>query len=527
MKADRIGPAALVTTACLIFSIFVITLGRVPTPWPDAQLYASIARSVQLHGNGVPSTIWFSPAAVDHLPFYGPVYFTLTSLAFSVFGFSVESSKLAGLLGVLLTVTGVAMLARSLSRERTRWLWAVVLVLLTPEIGAAATSGDMETLVAGFELIALAVYVRGLLGRTRPVISGAIAGGCVLLAALTTPRTYPFVAAFFVCGCAMTFVSRHRSSVLTQLAIAAGVFVAGFLAWTVAEHGGPVQWAQNVIFILTREDTDVAPLETATRVLAFNWSSAVTPVAALVGATLGCWHLAREFRRDSHEQMATVFALATTVAGGVLIVWGMNITFSLGVYFAVPVFAVVLALPRRTFSVPAGVLIAFVSTLLAADLAVAGVRYARVAATWAARDPVPLTEFLRLHVPAGSSVAGPNALYFFPVEAIGAHYRSFSPESHADWARWATRLDAFAPPADRRVSPGPEGQKFFIWQTGDDLPQQYRCALRVASYAPPPIHLNRLGPFGGSWDIGFPATDVYRLPLECPVGYDPTGTRAE
>ena len=78
MRADRIGPAALVATACLILSIFVITLGRVPTPWPDAQLYASIARSLQLHGNGVPSTIWFSPAAVDHLPFYGPVYFTLT-----------------------------------------------------------------------------------------------------------------------------------------------------------------------------------------------------------------------------------------------------------------------------------------------------------------------------------------------------------------------------------------------------------------------------------------------------------------
>ena len=71
MKADRFGPAALAATACLIFSIFVITLGRVPTPWPDAQLYASIARSLQLHGNGVPSTIWFSPVAVDHLPFYG------------------------------------------------------------------------------------------------------------------------------------------------------------------------------------------------------------------------------------------------------------------------------------------------------------------------------------------------------------------------------------------------------------------------------------------------------------------------
>jgi len=39
--------------------------------------------------------------------------------------------------------------------------------------------------------------------------------------------------------------------------------------------------------------------------------------------------------------------------------------------------------------------------------------------------------------------------------------------------------------------------------------------------------VNRLGPLSTSWDAGFPSTDLYQLPPECPVGYDPTGTRTE
>ena len=280
MTAARIGPAALAVTACLIFASFYVTRGRAPTPWPDAQLYASIARSLQIDGSGVPSTTWFSPAAVDHLPFYGPVFFTLMSWSFAVFGFSIESSKLPGLLGVLLVGAGTAWLAWSLNGDRTRWLLAVVLIWLTPEIGAAATSGDMETLAVGFQLMALAAFARGLLVPTRGAMAASIAGGFLLLAALTTPRSYPFVGSFLVCACAAAFMTR-RPGAFRQIVVAGGVFTTGFVLWTVFEHGGPVPWARNMFFILTREDTDVATLETATRVFAFNWSSVVTPAAAL------------------------------------------------------------------------------------------------------------------------------------------------------------------------------------------------------------------------------------------------------
>ncbi len=67
------------------------------------------------------------------------------------------------------------------------------------------------------------------------------------------------------------------------------------------------------------------------------------------------------------------------------------------------------------------------------------------------------------------------------------------PAALAVTACLATDVDAFAPAAHRRGTL-PASSRFFIWQAGDDVPGEYACAVRVASYAAPPLHLNRLGP---------------------------------
>jgi hypothetical protein len=522
MRRAHHGVTMLALLAVLVVSSFVITLGRVPSVWPDAQFYASIARSLQMQSSGVPATMVFSPTAVDHLPFYGPVYFTLVSLSFSVFGFSVESSRLAGLLGVLLIALGTAVLARVLSEERLRWVAAVSLVLMTPEIGAAATAGDMETVAVGLELSALAAYVWGVATPNAGCASGGLAGFLLLLAALTTPRTYPFVGTFLAVALMVALRTRSATGGFWQFATLLGVFGLGFTAWTLTAHGGPHRWAEAMWFILRRTDSDVAVLATSSRNFAFNWASAITPAAVLVGAVPACFAM-RRFRAPDRHELAAGFAFVTTAAAGVVIVWGMDITFSLGMYFAVPVFSVLAALPRRFFGGVDAAAPAILLALVGCDVAIAVVRSARTVATWEARDPSPMTVFLRAHVPQGSTVVGPRALYFFPVTAIGAHYRSFSPNSHADWAKWATSFPAFAPKREPDRT-GDAHQRFFIYQRGDARPEAYSCAERIATYTPPPVHLNRLGIVGRSWDIGFPPTHLYRLPADCPVGYDPTGT---
>ena len=69
------------------------------------------------------------------------------------------------------------------------------LILLSPEGGGLAL-GVMHILAVGFEVLALAVFVRGLRQPAGSVAHGAGAGLLLAAAALTTPRSYLFIAAF-------------------------------------------------------------------------------------------------------------------------------------------------------------------------------------------------------------------------------------------------------------------------------------------------------------------------------------------
>ena len=66
--------AALAALALVVLGFFV-TLNRVPILWSDDSLYASIARSVQEYGDGVPLMLRSIPDTQDHVTIYGPVFF--------------------------------------------------------------------------------------------------------------------------------------------------------------------------------------------------------------------------------------------------------------------------------------------------------------------------------------------------------------------------------------------------------------------------------------------------------------------
>jgi hypothetical protein len=528
MKAQRAMVVVLGCAALLKLVGFAVSLNVAPALWTDPLLYASIARSRQLHGVGIPSIVWFSPSAVDHIPFYGPVYFDLVARSFDLLGPSFAALQIVSILGALAVAGGAALLAAGLSGDPRRWLWSAVVILWTPAIGYSSVSGTMATTAVGLELLALAVYVRGLTDPDRLPWHGAAAGVLLLAAALTTPRTYPFIVAFFIAGALLLLLDPpHARTIRLQLLAGFAVFVAGLLAWTVHAHGGPGRWLHYLAFVLTREDTDVAVLSTSVRDLAFNWTSAITPAAAGIAgaaATVAVW---RRWRTAVARYPGVVFSLVTVWVAGLLIVWGMNLTFTLVLYFAIPLLAVVLALPRP-FLVPwNGLIAAGVAAVLAAYVGATGVRWVRIVATWQARDPAGISEFVRAHVPPGSAVVGPNALYFFAVEQAGASYRSPFRRSPADWARWVPQFDPSAVRLSQTISVPAPAARFLMWQTGDDLPLGYECARQslVGTFEPPANHLSALGPLGDSWDVGFPATTLYRLPPGCPTTFDPTGSR--
>jgi hypothetical protein len=508
----RFARWGLAIASALMLLGFAATLTRVPAPRNESQLYASIALAQHLAGNGVP-TVLSSPSAVDHIPFYGPVYFYLQAAIFKLFGVSIASSRLLSLAGALLIALGGALLARQLSQSPDRALLSFTLLLLTPEIGASATRGDMQSLAVGFEIISLAMFV-----AQRSVACG----GFLALAALTTPRTYPFVVAFVASGTACYVLRRQPDPDRRRFLTATAVAMACLILWATWSFGSPLHWARFMALVLTREDTDVALAQAAIRWWQFSWSLIITPLFAVAG--LAAIFVRRGATAGTASAGAAMFVLTTSALAGVLTFAGMNLTFLWGGYFALPLFAVVLALPYRELPNRAKVLALAVCMLAVCDLGAAALKNARIAATWAARDPKPIDALVRAHVPRGAVVFGPSGLYFFSVEGNGARYLSVSEQSAADWTRWVA---ADYPRSELKTDPWrmrSSAERFLLWPVMEetDLPDRYDCVRGhlVASHRPPAHHLARLGSFGEVLDAGYPETELYKLPRGCPAGVE-------
>ena len=277
-------------------------------------------------------------------------------------------------------------------------------------------------------------------------------------------------------------------------------------------------------YIFSHEDTDVALLPTAIREWAFSWPPVLTPAAALIGGVLA----ARGLRHDRGPGTSgAMFALLTT-----FITYAATRDPQLHVrpdvfYFALPLLAVVLAMPSRMFGLSKRALGLAVAALLMCDVGLFALRSARLAAISECGDPRPLNQFVGLHVPAGSVVVGPRRRFLCcRAERLAliapsgrAQQRGLGPlgtgDSNSESVRHAARF-----PAD------PVGDPFFELARRRATPQwAYRCARAhrwSAHSGRRPLILHLLGSVGRPLDRGYPATALYLLPPGCPSGYDPT-----
>ncbi|HEY2434022.1 MAG TPA: hypothetical protein VGI12_15210 [Vicinamibacterales bacterium] len=508
MRAPR--AAALVWALSLVIvGTFVVTLTRQPVSQKDEPFYASIARAYHYGPPGVPSMLDASaPTAVDHIAFYGPIYFRTVDLFFSLFGVSVAAFRAIGLLGVLLCAAAGVCICRALGGGPSRQAWTWLLLLLTPEAGAAASSGRMDSMAVGIEMSGLAILLAGFARQRRPVLYGLGAGTLFAAAALTTPRTFPFLAALVIAGIVEQWRAAPVPRATRRVGLAAVASGGGILlAWTLIRFGGPAGWVRLMATIATHENTDVALLPAAAaRDLMFTSWQAIPLVFSVAGA-LAAAYLMRS--RDATPQaLAGAFALVATWTTLVLTITLFNYTFIFGVYFVMPLTAVVIALPTPLSALHRR---AAAGLALLLCLLFGGVRAAKIvraAITWDARDPSKLARFVADHVPPGSRVLGPGPDLFLPVERAGSRYYSVPQLSFADWSRWSH------PEAQGKAVALPAAD-FLIWRTRDgDPPRDVACfgLGPVATYHPPPVTLPRLAwilaadPFAG-----YPETTLYAL----------------
>jgi hypothetical protein len=509
MLRGSLVPAAISALAMLGF---VATIDRVPIPWTDEVIYASIARAMQLTGTGVPTVLDGAPA-IDHVGFYGPVYFGFAARLFDVFGFSMASFRAVGVLGALLTAASGALIARALGQSRARQWWTAALLLLTPEVGRGATDGRMDTLALGLSLLALAVYLRGLASGDRPVAHGIGAGASLAAAALTVPRVYPFVAVFMVLSLLVHVSERlpaaRRVTTFRLWLPAAVTLGTALVVWAVMSHGGVLEWLRFHWYIASREDLEIAVIPGTVR----RWSATPWQVVTSLAAGTG-FAVALSWRRREGPPMldrAATLALAIAAVNFLVTAWIMNLTFALGSYFAVGLLAVVLAVFPRTEGRRRQVALALVGVLLVVDVSVRLGRYARVVATWPARDPAPIDRFVRQHVPAGSLVYGPNYFYIYAVERAGSRYLAASRLSAADWTRQVPQA-APATPLDARTP------RYMLWPA-DEVPDLVCEGARVVARFDPPADNRRwLGPLGrlaNSLPDTYHPTRLWRWPPGC------------
>jgi len=532
VTARRRIHVALISIIVAATAAPLLLLTHVPRPFADVQLYASIARARYLYGIGVPTMTWHSPAAVDHIPFYGPVFYDLSAAAMHLFGLSLLSFRLVSTLGTALYVAGTVMLARQFTSSVERVLLAVAIVLLAPDVNYGMATGAMHMLAIGCETLALSSFVGHFDRRRGGARHGLAAGLWLSLAALTTPRSYPFVLAFFAAGLAPSIYGSATKAVRYRLLVVAGVFSAVMLAWMFRSHGGPARWFRYMAFIATHEDTDVALLATTDRTVAFHLSGVLTPLPTIAFGLLAAWSIRRgpppgdgaDAGRVESRDGALSFLIACTWLALVATATVLNYTFLTGEYIVLPMFAVVVAWPWSVLRVPRRVTAAAMGLLLCVEAACIVYRYACIAPRWSAHAREPVNAFVAKYVPPGSAVAGPPEPFFFPVEQSGSRFRTVSPRSWADWARWVPLIEPEATLIVRRFPEPPPRERFLIWQVIDEIPDGYGCATPIARYdAPPPDTRFPAWLVRQSSNYpGYPSAVLYRLPPGCPTGYDPT-----
>jgi 4-amino-4-deoxy-L-arabinose transferase-like glycosyltransferase len=508
---------------------FFLTLDRVPIAWSDGVLYASIARSLTTDNPGIPTVLAASPEAVNHGRFYGPVFFQIMALSFRVFGFSLASASIVSLLGALMIAIAGGGLVRALGGDITRQLWAVALLLVTPELGFSATNGRMDSIAVGFSMFALAVFVRGIADVRPPLGPGIVSGLLLGAAALTTPRALPFAAAFALGGGASLVLSGpERERRLRMLGITLAAAASIVCAWTFQAHGNPLAWIRYLAAIAPAVDVDVALAPAAVR----DWQIQPWRVLSMLAAVAGCGTAAAGLWRaragESTLSPAMAFALAVTTLNFAIVMLAFNLTFIFAIYFAVPLLAVVVALPFERWPVNRRALASAFVVLLTADAFIRAGKYAGAALTWSARDPARIERFVSQHVPTGSDVVGNASLYFYAVEAAGSRMLAASPYSNADWALAAPREKTRprgATTSGAKISEQPR-RRFFLWPMDESAyarPPEFACADRpIAMFEPPPTRLAWLGRFAEyTGTPGYPASTLFEMGRGCQPGVPP------
>jgi Dolichyl-phosphate-mannose-protein mannosyltransferase len=504
--------------AFLAIILILLFLPRSPLPWLDEVYYASAALAVVRGGPSVPTIFGAFPhvARIDLL--YGPLISFLGSLEIRIFGLSATSWRLLGFWGAVGAVFSASWMSRRLDRSSGAAAAAAMIVALSQGVGARATSGRLDTVTVALELLSLACALAAIesqRSRRSGFLCAALAGIFCGLAALSTPRSFPFVLGLFV-ALGLELVWRKSHGLLTRVLILGTAALLPVWAWTLTQGMSPLGWLRFIALGSRGDKLNVSP------VLHGTWQLFSGPLVPLLsgllvilvmllisGATLTDGGTLSGEENDSIPgvRLAAITVLINYVSLLVMIArfWDYEIFV---VPLVVPVLTALTAKILRRGGRPV-----FQRAILAGWLVLAvflvGVRSGKVV-TWLVsydqRDPRPIETLIRDRVPVNSLVFGPNDYYFYAVENAGSHYlfvKLIIPtalvstlDQHIDWQQQLRTGQA----------------AYLIWPSKERLPATLNVLnLRLEGSVTEPREGSSSGWRRVAGVSGYPPTSLYRI----------------
>jgi hypothetical protein len=507
----------LVTTVALL--LILVMLPRSPLPWWDEIFYASAALAAARGGPPVASVMGAFPHTMRIDLLYGPMMTFLGSLEIRLFGLSATSWRLLGFEGAVGTVFSAAWVSRRLDSSAVTPAATAMLVALSQGMGARATSGRFDTVTITLELLSLACTLgamRGQESRRPAFVYAALAGIFCGLAALSTPRSFPFLLGLFVAmGLEVALAGKWELAV-RGLMIGAVALVPVW-GWTFSQGMSPIGWLRVVAAASQGDKLNVSPL------LHGTWHFFDEPLVPLLSGLLfllvmvvvfGATMLTARhtFEMQRHDivcgvRLASITVLINYVASFLLMAhfWDYEIFV---VPLLVPVLAALTARMLRDRG-PRTVQWLVLGAWMVLAIFLVTIRAGKVVAWLASyqeRDPQPLQAFISSNIPTNSRVFGPEDFYFYAVERAGSHYLFYRPripsgllskaDHDLDWEEQLKESQAL----------------YLVWPKEDSLPGGLALAnLHLVGSFAAQMEKEPIGWRKAGWSSGYPATNLYRI----------------
>ena len=355
-------------------------------------------------------------------------------------------------------------------------------------------------------------------------VYAALAGTLCGLAALSTPRAFPFILGLSVAICLELALARSWKLVVRALIIGLCTLVPVW-GWTLSQGMNPVAWLRFIAAASRGDKINVSPI------LHGSWHLFDGPLVPLLSGLLfilvmllvfgGLLASSRDVGTDEHDivsgvRLASIAVIINYVASFLMIsrFWDYEIFV---VPLVVPVLAAATAKILRLSGRRALQNLIIGSWLMLAIVLVA-IRSGKVIAWLASyneRDPRPLQDFVSNNLPGDARVFGPEDFYFYAVEKAGSHYLFVRP-------RMLTGLIGKLDHGLNWQQQLKQGQPvYLIWPKDDSLPS----GLAPANLLLEGSYIAKLGnePAGwrkAGWGSGYPSTNLYRI-----VSAQPDGSR--